>query len=36
MARDFGAEQVDNFFASSAFARDFRLEGDKIKTVKEI
>ena len=36
MAKDFGAQEIDNFLSSSNFAKEFRLEGDKIKTVKEI
>jgi len=36
MAKNFNAHEVDNFLASSYFAKEFRLEGDRIKTVKEI
>lgn len=36
IAKDFGAQEIDNFLASSNFSKEFRREGDKIKTVKEI
>lgn len=36
IASDFGAQEIDNFLKSSHFNKDFRIEGDKIKTVKEI
>ena len=36
VAHDFGAQEMDNFLKSSLFNKEFRLEGEKIKTVKEI
>lgn len=36
IAKDFGAQEIDNFLASSNFSKEFRLEDGKIKTVKEI
>lgn len=36
IARDFGGQEVENFLASAKFTKEFRREGDKIKTVKEI
>ena len=36
LARDFGAQEIDNFLQSNTFAKEFVREGDKIKTVKEI
>lgn len=35
-ARDYGVTELDNFIKSSQFSKEYRLEGDKIKTVKEI
>jgi len=34
-ARDFQQHNVEQFFLSSLFTKEFRLEGDSIKTVKE-
>ena len=36
LARDYGVTDVDTFLKSSQFTKDYRLEGDKIKTIKEI
>ncbi len=35
-AQDYGVTEIDNFIKSSQFSKEYRLEGDKIKTVKEI
>ena len=36
LARDYGVTDVDTFLKSGQFTKDYRLEGDKIKTIKEI
>ena len=36
LARDYGITEIDTFIKSSQFTKDFRLEGEKIKTIKEI
>lgn len=36
LARDYGVTDVQSFLKSSQFTKDYRLEGDKIKTIKEI
>ena len=36
LARDFDVNEVNNFLQSSHFTKDFALEGNTIKTVKEI
>lgn len=35
-ARDFNQHNIDQFFQSSLFTKEFRLEADVIKTVREI
>ena len=35
-ARDFNAQNIEHFIKSSHFTKEFKLEGDKIKTVREI
>lgn len=35
-ARDFNQHSIEQFFHSSMFTKDFRLEGETIKTVREI
>ena len=35
-AQDYGVTELENFIKSSHFSKEYRLEGDKIKTVKEI
>lgn len=34
--RDYNQHNVEQFFQSSLFTKDFKLEGDYIKTVREI
>lgn len=36
LIRDFGAQEVENFLNSGVFTKEFRREGNNIKTVKEI
>ena len=36
LTRDFGAQEVENFLNSGVFTKEFRREGNHIKTVKEI
>jgi len=36
LARDYGVTEVDTFLKSSQFLKDYCLEDDKIKTIKEI
>ena len=35
-ARDFNAQNIEHFISSSYFMKEFKIEGDKIKTVREI
>lgn len=35
-ARDYGVTELESFIKSHNFTKEYRLEGDKIKTVKEI
>ena len=35
-ARDFNAQNIEHFISSSYFKKEFKLEGDTIKTVREI
>ena len=35
-ARDFNAQNIEHFIASSYFKKEFKIEGDMIKSVREI
>ena len=35
-ARDFNAQNIEHFITSSYFTKEFKLVGDKIKSVREI
>lgn len=36
LARDYGVTDIESFIKSSMFSKDYRLDGDIIKTIKEI